>query len=60
MTIGERMSDVFRDKGHGIHTKEAYGHHHYYEIHTKDGVMIVTASGAGRHAKRDTCEYDLQ
>lgn len=51
VTIGERMSDVFRDKGHGIHTKEAYGHHHYYEIHTKDGVMIVTASGAGRHAK---------
>lgn len=51
VTIGDRMSDVFRDKGHGIHTKEAYGHHHYYEIHTKDGVMIVTASGAGRHAK---------
>ncbi|WP_086428399.1 SA0570 family protein [Staphylococcus cornubiensis] len=51
VTIGERMSDVFRHKGHGIHTKEAYGHHHYYEFHTKDGLMIVTASGAGQHAK---------
>lgn len=51
VTIGERMSDVFRHKGQGIHTKEAYGHHHYYEYHIKGGVMIVTASGAGRHAK---------
>ncbi|MEJ7541629.1 SA0570 family protein [Staphylococcus intermedius] len=51
VTIGERMSNVFRDKGHGIHTTEAYGHHHYYEFHTKEGVMIVTANGAGRNAK---------
>lgn len=51
VTIGQSLKDVFREKGKGIHTQQAYGHDHYYEYHTKKGHMIVTTNGQSEQSK---------
>ncbi|ARJ51164.1 SA0570 family protein [Staphylococcus lutrae] len=60
VAIGEKMGKVLEDKGKGIHTTNANGKEEYYEYHTDKGQMIVTANGAGRHAKvkRISMSYD--
>ncbi|UXR82796.1 hypothetical protein [Staphylococcus sp. IVB6214] len=58
--IGQNMKDVFRKKGKGIHTSAAFGHEQYYEYHTDQGLLRITASHKKALAKviRISMTYD--
>ena len=49
--VGQRMKDVIRTKGKGIHTMAAYGNEQYYEYHTDEGLLRITANNDKPTAK---------
>ncbi|MCS4486512.1 SA0570 family protein [Staphylococcus americanisciuri] len=49
--IGQRMKDVIRTKGKGIHTMSAYSDEQYYEYRTDEGLLRITANNNKATAK---------
>ncbi|QLK85409.1 SA0570 family protein [Staphylococcus sp. 17KM0847] len=49
--IGQSMKDVFKEKGQGIHTMATYSDEQYYEYHTEQGLLRITANHDKANAK---------
>ncbi|MGV3042977.1 SA0570 family protein [Staphylococcus rostri] len=49
--VGQRMKDIIRTKGKGIHSMAAYGDEQYYEYHTDEGLLRITANNDKATAK---------